>query len=118
MKLRYEKNIRVLTNLMGYCRLLGAQNFSVDFTMDGSVSVIEVRAGIAAVDSACLAELSKTLNIPRQREVEQYYWNVSGEEEIDDELALVGMMVDRAAVQYANGVLTIRCERVETATTE
>ena len=113
MKLRYEKSMRVLTDIMGYCHLIGGQHFSVDFNMSGSQTEIEIKTQLAQVEQSELDNLNTMLNIPRQREVEQYYWNISGEEEIDNELSLAGMMVDEATVAYEDGVLTVTALRLD-----
>ena len=45
--------------------------------------------------------------------MEQNYWNLSGEEEIDGELSLAGMMVDTAEVAYDGNLLIVRVVRCE-----
>ena len=113
MKLRYEKCVRVMTDIMGYCHLVGCKDFSIDFEMRSTESEVIVRAKIDDIPDSVIEKLDHVLNIPRQREVEQYYWNISGEEEIDDELPLAGMMTDRASVTREDGVLLIKVLRYE-----
>ena len=60
-----------------------------------------------------LESLIDILNTPRQREVENYYWNLGGECEFDTELTLVGMMINSAKVTYIDNVLTISIIREE-----
>lgn len=111
MKLRYEKSIRVLTDIMGYCRLMGGEEFGIDFSMKNRTTKMRITVQLPGADPKKLKELDTMLNIPRQREVEHYYWTLAGEEEIDNELSLAGMMLDSAVVTYADGVLTIEAER-------
>jgi hypothetical protein len=54
----------------------------------------------------------KKLNAPRQREVEQEFWDIMGESEIDCEMTLVGMLCDEATVGYENGELSIIIKRL------
>lgn len=112
MKHRYEKNIRVMTDLLGYCHYIGATEFSTGLVLRQASSVIEVRCKKKRMPRHQLEELHKYLNIPRQREVEQYYWNVGGEENLDSGLSLVGMMVDTASITFEDGELCIICERL------
>ena len=56
---------------------------------------------------------SQALSIPRQHEVEQYYWHLGGESEFDCELSLVGMMVDNTNIKYENDRLHIELQRLE-----
>ncbi len=111
MKLRYEKNIRLMNDLLGYCHMVGAHEFDTRLVMEASHSLIEVRCKVQNLPQARLDELNQYMNMPRQHEVEQYYWNISGEEEIDNELSLAGMMTDEADIRYSGGELCIRCIR-------
>lgn len=113
MKLRYEKSMRVLTDIMGYCHLIGCQDFNVDFVMRDRETEITVRAKMDNIPDEVVEKLDRILNIPRQREVEQYYWNIGGEEEIDDELPLAGMMIDKAVITRENGTLVINALRYD-----
>lgn len=112
MKLRYEKNIRIMNDLLGYCHYLGAHTFQMDLDMQPAVSHITVRADVSHIAPGEVESLSRLLNLPRQREVEQNYWNISGEEEIDTELTLAAVMIDSAEVSYAGGELTISVHRI------
>lgn len=115
MKLRYEKTIRILTDLLGYCRYLGAHEFHSDFELLHDKTIVTVRAAVAAITAPQFEELDINLRIPRQPEVEQNYWNVMGNEDTEPDLSLVGMMVDVSEVNYQNGILTIVVERYESS---
>ncbi len=112
MKLRYEKNIRLLTDLLGYCHMIGASEFFTHIALEDARSTIEVRCLIANLPQTRIDELNRHLNVPRQHEVEQYYWNISGEEQIDSELSLAGMMTDQADITYDGHELRITCVRL------
>lgn len=112
MKLRYEKNVRVMTDLLGYCHFVGSNQFTTSLVLQPTVSLIEVRCKVKNLPRERLEELHKFLNIPRQHEVEHYYWNISGEEDIDSELSLAGMMVDTAEITYIDDELRIFCTRL------
>lgn len=118
MKLRYEKSVRIINDIMGYCHLIGGRRFHVDFDMQDKTTLITIKSDISGVTEKQLKELDTLLNIPRQREVEQYYWSVSGEEQIDNELGLAGMMIDKAVIGYDDGQLTIDVIRIEDSSEE
>ena len=58
-----------------------------------------------------LTELINILNTERQHEIEEYYWNLLSESEEDSELAIVGMMIDQAEVEYKDDILKIKLLR-------
>lgn len=113
MNNRFEKTLRILTDLLGYCRYLGATRFHTDFSMERDKTIVSISAKIEKITSQQLEELDTDLRIPRQPEVEQNYWNISGNEDVGADLSLVGMMVDESHIEYANNQLDIHVERNE-----
>lgn len=113
MNREYEKNIRIITDVMGYCHYLGALELQAGLSLLPGGSRLTITAKAPGLSAQQVTEIDTYLNIPRQREVEQNYWNICGEEEMDAELSLAGMMVDSAAVRYENGLLTIQMERLD-----
>ena len=60
-----------------------------------------------------LNELNNILNSPRQKEVEECYWQLGGESELNCELSLIGAMIDSAEVEYKDGILKVKMLRKE-----
>jgi len=58
-----------------------------------------------------IAHLSLTLNRQRQLEIEEYYWQLAGETDQDDEITLIGAMIDRAIVEKRDGHLYLELIR-------
>lgn len=112
MKLRYEINIRLQSHLLGYCHLLGATEFDTHIALERDRSIIDVRCKVKNLPQSRLDELNEQMSIPRRHEVEQYYWNISGEEAIDDELSIAGLMTDEAVITYDGDELSIHCVRM------
>ena len=56
-------------------------------------------------------KLSDFLNIQRQSEIEEYYWGLMGETSTEDELFLVGSMVDSAELEIKDNNLYIKLVR-------
>ena len=110
--------MRILNDLLGYLHYKGAHVSHMDMEMLPEKSVITVCAPLPGMPEDELGQLTRILNVPRQREVEQNYWNISGEEDMDVELTLVGVMTDAADVTYQNGTLTITVERLHFSTRE
>ena len=113
MKMRYENNIRILTDILGHFFYLGGCHFTTDIKMSPHSTELTVTGRIKDLSSAQVDHLKRLLSIPRQKDMEQNYWNLSGEEEIDGELSLAGMMVDTAEVTYDGSLLIVRVERYE-----
>lgn len=56
-------------------------------------------------------DLRDILNIPRQCEVEGFYWELMGDDASGDELFLIGSMIDSAIVEKRENNLYIEIER-------
>lgn len=59
-----------------------------------------------------IEEISRTLNCQRQHEVEEYYWQLAGESDCDQELLLLGAMIDEAIVRKEDGNLILELTRM------
>jgi len=113
MKFKFEKNIKIINELIVYYHKLGNSDVHIDLTCDKNNSYFKISGTILNLSQKELDDLNKTLNAPRQHEIEQYYWNLTGESESDLELSLIGMMVNDAVVTYVDNVLTITIVREE-----
>lgn len=118
MKLKLQKNMRIMTDLMGYCYHLGGTHFNVDLSIEALSTHVTVTTEVEDLPGETVARMTEVLNVPRQPDMEQNYWNLSGDEEVGDELLLVGVMVDDASVAYDGETLTILLERRHFSTEE
>jgi hypothetical protein len=75
-------------------------------------SVIRLVVYHTKMDDAFIEHLGKTLNNQRQFEIEEYYWQLAGETDEDDELTLISVMIDEATVEKRDGNLYIELVRL------
>lgn len=68
-------------------------------------TTIEIIGYRTHLDDEYINQLRQTLNIQRQWEIEEYYWQLTGETDYDEELTLVGAMIDEAVVEKREGNL-------------
>lgn len=62
--------------------------------------VITVEAEELDEMEECIEDLKQFLSYPREREMEEYYWELAGETDGSEELGLVGTMIDEATIGY------------------
>lgn len=113
MKYQFEKNLKIINEIMTYLHKLGSKDINVNLKKNYSSTVFHIWGKINNIDSAELDNLSNVLNINRQHEIEEYYWNLGGESEADGELTLVGMMIDKSEITYSNNILSFKILREE-----
>ena len=113
MKYYFERNLKIINELMTYLHKLGAKDINVTLQRNDSCITFLVWGEINNIDSSELDDLTTILNTERQHEVEESYWNLGGEGESEGELSLVGMMIDKAEITYSNNTLTFKIYRNE-----
>ena len=109
MRMKFEKKMRMGTDLLAYCRTRGAKNFKLEINIDDEKhhTRIVAKADPVIVSEEELKRARKFLNAPRAYDIESKYWGLSGESESYSELMLVGMMCDEAEVELVGDELTI-----------
>ena len=106
MKNNLEIALKISSDLMTYCHHHGATEYDTKISEgDESITYI-IHAYPVTMTDEQLADLTKRLNAPRQRDVEHEYWELIGESEDFSELMLVGMSCDEARIDYDGADLT------------
>ncbi len=76
----------------------GSNDISVYIKRNSELSTITIIDYNSTYPDDEIASLYDVLNIQRQYEVEEFYWELMGDDSHEDELFLVGSMVDKATV--------------------
>ena len=111
MKGEFEKGLHLIGEMLSYCHRKGAGEFHIDITTENRVITLTIKGSPIDISNVDMNMLLKMLNSPRQRDIEEYYWSLSGESECYSELQLVGMMSDEANVEHSDKTLTITLKR-------
>jgi hypothetical protein len=56
-------------------------------------------------------QIREMFNMQRQAEIEEYYWQLAGEIDSDEELSLIGAMIDEAIIEKRDGNLYMKLTR-------
>lgn len=113
MKFKFEKNLKIIDELMTCFHKFGANDIHVNMCTEEDSNKFILWGETPNLNEEHLENLINALNAPRQREIEEYYWNLLGEYETDNQLSIIGMMVDKAEVTFNNNILTIKLYRVD-----
>lgn len=113
MKHVNQRNIKIIDELMSFSSKLGATKYQIEVERIDKETEIKFKAYIKSIDDKMLNSINKLLSAPRSHEMEEYYWNLQGVDDIDSELTLVGMMADEVKVDYFEGeYLEIKLKRL------
>ncbi len=113
MRYIFEKNLRVMNEIITYCHTKDALDIAARLYRAGGKWIIDITAAAPGLDDMDVDLLREQLSCPRQRHVEESYWALGGELQSAGELTLAGMMVDEARVDYADGLLRIEVSRLD-----
>lgn len=111
MNIEIKKITKILSEMVTFAMLgdAGKVNVSIENNEDMYkllINAIDVKCTNKSVDN-----LRELLNAPRQKAAEEYYWELAGDNDTTTELALVGMMTDKAKVNYEDNNLLIELHR-------
>lgn len=112
MKYELKKFTKIIDEMMTFCmRGYDARHVVVEVERDDTGYHARFRMRDLDVSPDALEKLRKKLTIRRKPELEDYYWQLTGEMESSSELELVAMMCDESSVDYRDRTLTIRISR-------
>lgn len=111
MKHLNQRNIKIVDELMNFCYKNRCVNMKIDIKTNDNITTITLSAEIPNIKQEDLEYISNSLNTPRYHEMEEYYWSLTGDDDDNMELSLVGMMVDEAEIKYNNPAIEIILKR-------
>ena len=111
MELEFEKRMRVISDILSFCNLKGANEFHVDLTNGNREATFDFKASPVTISDKDVGILKKELDAPRSKEMEENYWELMGGTDNFSQLTLVGMMCDEANIACEDNVLNIVLKR-------
>ncbi len=100
MKRETKKVANIAAEISTYFLERQAQEISAKITNCDDKVVIAVIAKHMVDIEKTVDSIREYLSYPRAYEVEEYYWELTGENENEETLAVVGSMVDEAMLDY------------------
>ncbi len=107
MKFKSEKLIKLMNELINFCLEIGMKDLQINFSCHSDRGEITVSGYAEDPPLKELEELEEILNVPRQEELEEYYWMLIGDGHGMQELEMVGTLVDNGSITYQDKILTI-----------
>lgn len=104
MKHTKLKLVKMLDELLNYIYYLGSKEVDVNIKELEDVFQISIECNyMEGLPERKIEKLIKGLNVPREEDMEEYYWELAGECDIDNDLSIIGMMSDEAYVDVLPG---------------
>ncbi|TDT60983.1 hypothetical protein [Fonticella tunisiensis] len=109
MKHNKLKISKIVDELMNYFFSKGAFEMNIDVKETPEYYRICFKSRGAKLSREEVKRFDKLLRYGKREEMEEYYWFLAGDSDVDTELSLVGMMTDETKVVYdeENGIEVI-----------
>ena len=110
MKHTRQRHARMAEELILFAYKYGAEQIKLDINNINNETIIRIEADVTLKEET-LNNISTLLNVPRCIEMEEYYWNLTGESDMDSELSLIGVMCDKVDIYVKPNYLKIELIR-------
>lgn len=112
MKNEPKKITLIVNELLTLLLHHGATDINIAISKKEDCTCIKFIQKESDFDEDFVEQLRFDLRAQRQNEVEGYYWQLVGKDDLGDELHLVGAMIDESSVELEGNVLTIYIRRI------
>jgi hypothetical protein len=100
MKHESLKISKMVAELMNYLFYMGATDININLSQTEEYYELVCKSNFEGDAAKKIEKLTKLLKVTKHEEMEEYYWALTGDCDVANELSLVGMMVDESKIQY------------------
>lgn len=111
MKHEVKKISKILDELVTFCLLHGTNTMNIAIENHKDFFKLQIQGDSIDCNDKRVKKLKNLLTSPRQTEIEEYYWELAGENDHDTELSLVGAMIDKAEIEFCEDNFAITLYR-------
>ncbi len=112
MKNESKKISRLIDELVTYFMyVFDCPRYTVHYERADTAFLLEFNFEEIDIEADALEDLRSKLVVRRHPELEDYYWQLTGETQDSNELVLVSMMSDSINVDYEDRTLRLRLRR-------
>lgn len=111
MKQRCLKNLKISNEIMSILTHEHAHILRSEVCFKRDTTFFTFCVAPNNLSDSELSDLLEILNLPRQIEMEEYYWSLLGENRNDNNVLVVARMIDTATAEIKDNVLTINVVR-------
>lgn len=111
MKHDKKRIAKIVDELITYFFSMGATDININLKEEKECYKISLKCNYSCTDQGKIDKLIKYLKCEKQEEMEEYFWELTGDCDVDTELTLVGMMTDEAKVSCGDHQIEVNLIR-------
>lgn len=100
MKHEIEKISKIVDELIDFYFLNSTKKINISIEETDDSFIMEFESNNIKCNDDKIMNFKKLINVQRQKEMEEYYWQLAGTSLEGEEYNLVGMMIDEAIIDY------------------
>lgn len=89
-----KKITKIMDEVTSYFMSKGSEEIQIKVSSKDTYMSVAFLVEDSTLSKGDLDEIEDSLSIPRQEDVEEYYWQLNGAGETESEFDLIGMMID------------------------
>jgi len=106
-----RKVSKIIDELTTYFLLIGVKKIKTEIINGDKCFKIKFKIYDFDFKSKKITEMLENLSYNRESEMEEYYWELAGESDRDNELCLIGIMTDEVNVEEDESMMEITLYR-------
>ncbi len=96
---------KIVEELINYFYKIDVVNIHLDIIDNNEMFTIVFNCEFTCLKKEDIDFLVKNLSCEKQEEIEEYYWELTGES--DEELSIIGMMIDQFEINVKDNVVEL-----------
>lgn len=100
MKHEIIKVTKIVDELIDFYFINSAKKFNISIEETDDSFIIEIESDNIVCSEEKITNFKNLINVQRQKEMEEYYWQLAGTSLDGEEYNLIGMMVDESIIDY------------------
>lgn len=98
---------KIVDELVAYFFTMGATDININLQEKKDYYKIVLSSNYIVKDQEKIEKMIRCLKCDKQEEMEEYFWELAGDCDIDTELTLVGMMTDEAKIDISEDTIKL-----------
>ncbi|MGM0409737.1 MAG: ATP-binding protein [Bacillota bacterium] len=100
MKHEKMRLVKMLDEILFFSLMHNSTEIDINIKIDKEKYIIQFEDNSRGISEEIIEKMRELINVEKQPEMEEYYWELTGQQEYSNEFTLVGLMSDKVDVDY------------------
>lgn len=100
MKHEKMRLVKMLDEILFFSLMHDSTEVDINIKIDKDKYIIHFEDNSKEISEEIIEKMKELTNVEKQPEMEEYYWELTGQQEYSNEFTLVGLMSDKVDIDY------------------